>query len=259
MLDIQKEKDYRGIAINKVGVKNLQYPIMVLDRKNGVQHTVASINLYVNLQPYCRGVHMSRFIEVIHAWKSEISFQSVSGLLNEVKTSLGTDSSFIEIAFPFFIEKVAPVSKRSALLNYSCEIHGASLPEGRIDIVSVTSIPICSVCPCSKAISENGAHNQRGEVRISTRFKETIWFEDIISIVEKAASSDVYSILKRPDEKFITESSFNNPKFVEDIARDVALLLIDDANITWFSVSIENFESIHNHNAYANITQSKFM
>jgi GTP cyclohydrolase I len=257
MLDIQKEKDNRGISINKVGIKNLQYPIKVLDRKNGVQHTVALINLFVDLYSNCRGIHMSRFIEVIHAWKSEISFNSLSNLLSMIKTSLEATSSFIEISFPYFIEKTAPVSKSSALVNYLCEINGTSFSDKSVDIVSIINIPICSVCPCSKAISENGAHNQRGEVRISTRFRETIWIEDIIATVETAASSDVYSILKRSDEKFVTENSFNNPKFVEDIVRDIALHLIKDENITWFSVSVENYESIHNHNAYANITQSK--
>jgi GTP cyclohydrolase I len=145
MLDIQKEKDHRGIEINKVGIKNLKYPIKVLDKKNGIQHTVASINLYVGLHPYCRGIHMSRFIEIINEWKSEISFHSVSSLLNMVKTRLEANSSFIEITFPFFIEKTAPVSKCSALVNYSCQINGASFPDDCIDIVSVTSIPICSV------------------------------------------------------------------------------------------------------------------
>lgn len=175
-------------------------------------------------------------------------------ILGEMKRHLNAASAHIEVIFPYFIEKKAPVSQSPGLMDYTCKIIGSSDSEGKVDLISEVIVPISSVCPCSKEISETGAHNQRGEVRMSTRFKKFIWIEDMIEIVEKSASCEVFSILKRIDEKYVTEKGFGNPKFVEDIVRDIAGKLKQDDNITWFSVSAENFESIHNHNAYALIT-----
>jgi GTP cyclohydrolase I len=254
MRDIQNERDYRRIPIDKVGIKNLRYPITVRDRRDGRQHTVATINMYVDLPDCYKGTHMSRFVELLHFLRPEISLQKFSVILDQMKAHLNAASAHIEISFPYFIEKAAPVSESPGLMDYTCGIIGSSYPNNKIDIVSEVIVPISSVCPCSKEISEVGAHNQRGEVRLSTRFKKFIWMEDMIELVEEAASCDVFSVLKRVDEKYVTEKGFHNPKFVEDVVRDIAQKLIADNNITWFAVSAENFESIHNHSAYAYIT-----
>ncbi|TFG95617.1 MAG: GTP cyclohydrolase I FolE2, partial [Calditrichales bacterium] len=235
-------------------IKNLRYPITVLDRRDGYQHTVASINMYVDLPHKYKGTHMSRFVELLHLFRPEVSLKRISVVLEKMKQHLNAASAVIEVTFPYFIEKKAPISGSPGILDYTCRIVGSSDPEGKVDLVSEVIVPISSVCPCSKEISESGAHNQRGEVRLSTRFKKFIWMEDMIELVESCASCEVYSVLKRVDEKCVTERGFSNPKFVEDIVRDIAKKLKEDSNITWFSVSAENFESIHNHSAYAHIT-----
>jgi GTP cyclohydrolase IB len=254
MKDIQNQPDYRNIPIDKVGIKNLRYPVTVRDRRDGFQHTVATINMFVDLPHDYKGTHMSRFVELLHLLRPEVSLKKFSAILENMKKHLNAASAHLEMTFPYFIEKKAPVSAAPGLMDYSCSIIGSSDPDGRVDLISVVVVPISSVCPCSMEISELGAHNQRGEVRLSTRFKKFIWMEDMIELVEASASSDVYSVLKRADEKWVTEKAFANPKFVEDIVRDVAEKLKSDQNITWFSVSAENFESIHNHSAYASIT-----
>ncbi len=254
MKDIQNQRDYRNIPIDKVGIKNLRYPITVRDRRDGFQHTIATINMYVDLPHKNRGTHMSRFVEMLHILQPEVSLKTFSVTLEQMKKHLNAASAHIEVTFPYFIEKRAPVSNSPGLMDYTCTISGTSDPNDDIDLISEVIVPISSVCPCSKEISEVGAHNQRGEVRLSTRFKKFIWIEDMIELVEESASCDVYSVLKRVDEKHVTEKGFTNPKFVEDIVRDIAKRLKRDTNITWFSVSAENFESIHNHSAYAHIT-----
>ncbi|MBW1725543.1 MAG: GTP cyclohydrolase I FolE2 [Deltaproteobacteria bacterium] len=257
MKDIQNQFDHRNIPIDKVGIKNLKYPITVLDRKNNFQHTVASISMYVDLPHNYKGTHMSRFVEMLHLFRPEVSLKKISVILEEMKKYLNAASANIEVTFPYFIEKKSPISKSVGLMDYMCRFLGSSDPGGKIDLVSVVVVPISSVCPCSKEISDVGAHNQRGQVMLSTRFKKFIWIEDMIELVEGTASCEVYSVLKRSDEKHVTEAGYNNPKFVEDIVRDVAEKLKRDSNITWFSVSAENFESIHNHSAYASITSGK--
>jgi GTP cyclohydrolase I len=254
MKDIQNQHDYRNIPIDKVGIKNLQYPITVLDRRNSLQHTVATINMYVDLPHNYKGTHMSRFVEMLHLFRPEVSLKKISVILEQMKKCLNAASANIEVTFPYFIEKKSPVSNSPGLMDYTCSFLGSSDPKGKIDLVSVVVVPISSVCPCSKEISNAGAHNQRGQVRLSTRFDKFIWIEDMIELVESAASCDVFSVLKRVDEKHVTEKAFSNPKFVEDIVRDIADELKKDKNIIWFSVSAENFESIHNHSAYASIT-----
>jgi len=256
MKDIQNQIDYRNITIDKVGIKNLRYPITVLDRRNGCQDTVATINMYVDLPHEYKGTHMSRFVEILNLLRPEVSFKKISDALEQMKKHLNAASSHIEVTFPYFIEKKAPISSSPGLMNYTCRLIGSSGPDDKTDLVSEVIVPVSSVCPCSKEISEAGAHNQRGEVRLSIRFKKFIWIEDMIELVEKSGSSEVYSVLKRVDEKYITEHGFSNPKFVEDIVRDIAIKLKQDDNITWFSVSAENFESIHNHSAYAHIASS---
>jgi GTP cyclohydrolase I len=211
--------------------------------------------MYVNLPRYYKGTHMSRFVEILNEHSRRISLQNFSEILEEMKRRLNAESAHMEITFPYFINKEAPVTRSEGLMEYKCTFKG-SLNEGS-DVVTVIHVPISTLCPCSKEISEFGAHNQRGEVRLQVRFKKFIWIEDLIRLVEEMASTDVYSVLKREDEKYVTERAYNNPKFVEDIVRDIAKKLNDDPNITWFSVESENFESIHNHSAYAYIEKSK--
>jgi GTP cyclohydrolase I len=254
MKDIQSQPDYRKIPIDKVGIKNLRYPITVRDRRDGFQHTIATINMFVDLPHNNKGTHMSRFVELLHLLRPDVSLEKFSVILENMKKHLNAASAHLEMTFPYFIEKNAPVSTSPGLMDYTCSIRGSSDPNGRVDLVSEVVVPISSVCPCSMEISDNGAHNQRGEVKLCTRFKKFIWMEDMIELVESSASCDVFSVLKRVDEKSVTERAFANPKFVEDIVRDVAKRLNADDNITWFSVSAENFESIHNHSAYASIT-----
>ena len=255
MEDIQNHKDHRNIDIDQVGVKGIRYPITVLDKNNGKQQTVAKINMYVNLPRHYKGTHMSRFVEVLNEHSKRVSLQNFSEILDEVKNRLNAESAHMEITFPYFINKMAPVTGSEGLMEYKCTFKG-SLNSG-IDIITIIHVPISTLCPCSKEISDFGAHNQRGEVTLQVRFKKFIWIEDLIRLVEDSASSEVFSVLKREDEKYVTEKAFQNPKFVEDIVRDIALKLNDDSNITWFAVESENFESIHNHNAYAYIEKHK--
>jgi GTP cyclohydrolase I len=251
MIDIQNLRDHRKIDIDKVGVKNIRYPITVLDKANGVQQTVASVNMYVNLPHKFKGTHMSRFVEILNEFRGEINIKKFDNILDEMRKRLTAESAHLEIEFPYFIEKKAPVSRTPSLLEYRCCISGSRQKKKKNDIVLRVEVPITTVCPCSKEISEFGAHNQRGEVRVSIRFKKFVWIEDIIRLVENSASCDVYSILKRPDEKFVTEKAYQNPMFVEDVVRSLAEKLSNNPEITWFAVEAENFESIHNHSAYA--------
>ncbi len=248
--DIQSEYDHRQIEISKVGVKDIRYPIIVKDKKKGFQHTVASINMYVNLPHHFKGTHMSRFIEILNEFRQEqLSLQEVQSILTRMKARLNAKAAHFEIEFPYFIEKAAPVSKAVALMEYSCKFV-AEKSNKDVFIVSVTA-PVTTVCPCSKEISDEGAHNQRSLVTVAVQFKKFVWIEDLIELIEAAASCEVYSLLKRPDEKYVTEKAYQNPMFVEDIVREIYKTLSADDNIIWFTVESENFESIHNHSAYA--------
>ena len=255
MNDIQNQKDHRKIEINKVGVKNIRYPITVLDKVNGVQHTVASVNMYVDLPHRFKGTHMSRFVEILNQYKGDISIKNLSKILREVKKKLMAKTAHLEVEFSYFVEKEAPVTKAKSLMEYVCRFSGSS--NEREDFHVGIVVPITTVCPCSKEISQFGAHNQRSLVTVNLRFKKFIWIEDIIQLVEDSASCDLYSILKRPDEKFVTEKAYQNPMFVEDVVREVAKRLQGDPNITWFTVESENFESIHNHSAYAYVERGE--
>ncbi len=255
MEDIQNHKDTRNIDIDQVGVKGIRYPITVRDKDLGKQQTVAEISMYVDLPRYYKGTHMSRFVEILNEHSRRISLQNFTEILDEMKTRLNAKSAHMEIAFPYFINKTAPVSGSQGLMEYKCLFKGHL--NATSDLVIGIHVPISTLCPCSKEISDFGAHNQRGEVRLQVRFKKFIWIEDLIKLVEKTASCEVYSVLKREDEKYVTERAYKNPKFVEDVVRDIAVELNKDPNITWFSVESENFESIHNHNAYAYIEKHK--
>ncbi|MBA4416875.1 MAG: GTP cyclohydrolase I FolE2 [Syntrophus sp. (in: bacteria)] len=258
MADVQNMSDHRNIEIDKVGVKKVKYPIVVLDKANGFQHTVATIDMYVNLPHNYKGTHMSRFVEILHSHQSMINMKNLPNILREMKEKLNAEATHIEVKFPYFLKKEAPVSKTPSYLEYKCGFYGSMDDSGTMkEFVVTVSVPINTLCPCSKEISDYGAHNQRGIARVDVKFKKFFWIEDLIAIVESCASSGIYSVLKREDEKYITERSFNNPKFVEDVVRDIAEVLSKDENITWFIVEAENFESIHNHSAYAYLEREK--
>ena len=249
--DVQSQRDERQIAIDKVGVKNIKYPIVVEDRKHKFQHTIADIDIFVDLPHEHRGTHMSRFIEVLNSYHKENLIDSLEFLLSDVKSQLNSQKAYIKIRFPYFIEKAAPVSKITSLLDYEC-VFEAYLSDVYKFELGVT-VPITTLCPCSKEISDYGAHNQRSYVTVKIRYNQFVWIEELIDIVENKASCEIYPLLKRSDEKYVTERAFDNPAFVEDIVRDVTLALKADKRIDWFCVESENMESIHNHNAYARV------
>ncbi len=250
MADVQSEKDKRNIDIDKVGVQNVSYPVKVLDKNNKFQNTVASIDMYVNLPHGFRGTHMSRFIEILNDYRGLINASNMDDILTRIKEKLNADSAHMEVSFIYFIEKEAPVSKLKSLMDYKCRFIGSKSKEN--DFILEVEVPVMTLCPCSKEISEKNSHNQRSFVNVQLKWeKDLIWIEDIVSLVESCASAPVYSLLKRDDEKFITELAYDNPVFVEDIVRDISVLLINDKNIKWFRVESINHESIHNHNAIA--------
>ncbi|PKL37876.1 MAG: GTP cyclohydrolase I FolE2 [Spirochaetae bacterium HGW-Spirochaetae-1] len=248
--DIQSEPDYRNLAINRVGVKDISYPVVVLDRAEGEQHTVARVNMYVNLPHHFRGTHMSRFIEILNTYRKGISTLNIREILEAMKDQLDAETAHFEIEFPYFITKEAPVSRERAKMEYTCRLTANS--DNDYYLLEV-KVPVLSLCPCSKEISQYGAHNQRSILSVSIKARERIWIEDIVNVAEQSASSDVFSILKREDEKYITEKAYENPVFVEDIVRNAAEHLKKIEGILWFSVESENMESIHNHSAYAQI------
>ena len=257
MIDVQSQLDHRNINIDKVGVKDIRYPVAVMDKNNGVQNTVASINMYVNLPREFKGTHMSRFIEILNEFHGRLDIREFSTVLTALQEHLQAESAHMEMSFPYFMRKLSPVTASAGLMEYGCRVAGSLDREKGYDLVVEVNVPITTVCPCSKEISDHGAHNQRGMVRLAVRFKRFIWFEDLVQLVESAASCDVFSVLKRPDEKYVTECAYENPKFVEDVVRDVASELERDQNVRWFLVDVENFESIHNHSAYAYIERQK--
>ncbi len=257
IVDVQSRNDHRNTAIDKVGVKNIRYPLTVLDKNNGFQNTVGTINMYVDLPRRFKGTHMSRFIEILNEFYGNFDIRNLSRILDTMRKKLDAESAHVEISFPYFIKKLSPVTASTGLMEYGCRVIGSVNRIDDYDLVVEVMVPITTVCPCSKEISLYGAHNQRGLVRLATRFEKFVWIEDLIGLVESCASCDVYSVLKRLDEKFVTERAYENAKFVEDVVRDIAVRLKKDPNILWFAVDVENFESIHNHSAYAFIERWK--
>jgi len=250
MIDIQNQQDDRHIDIKKVGVKGIKYPITVLDRAQGAQQVNATINMYVNLPHHFKGTHMSRFVEILNKYRGQVNMKTLQLILEKVREKLRAESAHMEIHFPYFVEKTAPVSKAKSLMEYECRFWGQNQSD-KTDIMVGVVVPVTTVCPCSKEISNAGAHNQRSMVNVKVRFKKFFWIEDVITLVESSASGEVYSLLKRVDEKYVTEKAYENPMFVEDVVRNVAERLNGIDNFTWYSVEAENFESIHNHSAYA--------
>lgn len=254
--DTQNQKDLRQIPIDKVGVKDLKYPIAVRDRDNEIQHTVANISMTVDLPQEFKGTHMSRFVEILQCDDREMHVDTIDSILDKMQERLHARVSHIEIEFPYFKQKNAPVTGKHSLMDYRAKFHAVKNGKKK-DFILTVRVPVTTLCPCSKNISKYGAHNQRGEVTVSVRFKDSVWIEDLIEIVESSASSELYSLLKREDEKSVTERAYENPVFVEDLVRNVVLKLKKNKSITWYSVEAENFESIHNHNAYAHIESHK--
>ncbi len=253
--DVQGRADTRQLPINRVGIKDIRHPVKVKDRTSGEQHTIAQFNMYVALPHNFKGTHMSRFVEILHG-EREISVESFRAMLEKMTERLEAETGHIEMSFPFFVMKKAPVSGVESLMDYHASLIGERHNE-RTQMWIRVVVPVTSLCPCSKKISAYGAHNQRSHVTINAKIRDHMWIEELIDVVESEASSQLYGILKRPDEKYVTERAYDNPKFVEDMVRDVAARLNAEERIAAYTVEAENFESIHNHSAYALIERDK--
>ncbi len=256
MVDVQSTQDHRAIAIDKVGIKDIRHPVQVKDRSGSIQHTVATFNMYVALPHDFKGTHMSRFVEILNNHEHEITVESFKSMLAEMTEMLDAEIGHIEMTFQYFINKTAPASGVESLMDYEVTLIGER-KDGKNMITVQAVVPVTSLCPCSKKISDRGAHNQRSHVTVAVETEEFIWIEELIDIVEAQASSELYGLLKRPDEKVVTERAYDNPKFVEDMVRDVAAVFNADERVIAYSVASENFESIHNHSAYALIERDK--
>ena len=254
--DVQSSADTRRIPIDKVGIKDIRHPVQVRDRSGGEQHTIANFNMYVNLPHDFKGTHMSRFVEILNNHEYEIGVESFKQMLFEMTERLEAQAGHIEMAFPYFVNKTAPVSGVKSLIDYHVTFIGEIRSAKPCMLIKVV-VPVTSLCPCSKEISAYGAHNQRSHVTVTVRTRGFVWIEDLIDLVEQEASCELYGLLKRPDEKYVTEKAYDNPKFVEDMVRDVAARLNKDERIGAYVVESENFESIHNHSAYAMIEKDK--
>jgi GTP cyclohydrolase I len=254
--DIQSSEDRRKLAIDQVGIKAIRHPVRVAERSGGTQHTIATFNMYVGLPHHFKGTHMSRFVEILNAHEREISPETFQVILEEMVERLEAESGHIEMSFPYFVNKSAPISKVKSLMDYEVAFVG-EITKGKKCFEMKVVVPVTSLCPCSKRISDYGAHNQRSHVTITARTKGFVWIEELVDYAEEHASSELYGLLKRPDEKFVTERAYDNPKFVEDMVRDIATELNRDKRIEWYRVESENFESIHNHSAYALIEKDK--
>lgn len=253
--DIQMSTSEVAIPIDSVGVKNLRVPLSVRDRENGAQHTVADVEVGVDLPAAFKGTHMSRFVESLESFGEKLDYNSLKELLMQIQERLSARNAFISFTFPYFMTLSSPATKRKSRMNYEVTLTGA-LEENEMSCMLEACVPVMTVCPCSKAISDEGAHSQRAEIRLQINMNGFAWIEEFIEIANNAGSSPVYSLLKREDEKYVTEYAFANPTFVEDVVRAVAQQLSDHEKIDWYRVEVESFESIHNHSAYA-VIESK--
>ena len=254
--DVQSSKDLRNLAIDLVGIKGARHPILVADEDENEQSTIAEFDMYVDLPPNIKGTHMSRFIEILNGQDSALSLHSFKSLLKQMTARLGATTGVIRVSFPFFIRKYAPISRVQSLMDYQVTFNGRLAPDSTSVELEIV-IPVTSLCPCSKEISDYGAHNQRSHVTLKVEARNSVTITKMVQLVEQEASCELFGTLKRPDEKYVTERAYENPKFVEDLVRDIAARLNDDHDICRFSVAAENFESIHNHSAYAVITKDQ--
>jgi GTP cyclohydrolase I len=248
--DLQSQRDHRELRIDKVGVRGLRFPIQVRDKAHSIQNTVATIGMFVDLPKEFKGTHMSRFVEALNAHGNVIHVENIVDILRSLQKRLNSATSHLEIEFPYFMSKKSPVSRKKSLMDYVARFD-ASACGREVDFVLTVKAHVTTLCPCSKAIAKYGAHNQRGLVTVALRFAKPVWIEDVVGVIESSASSELYALLKRQDEKYVTERAYENPVFVEDLVRNVALKLNAHPRVTWYKVEAENFESIHNHSAYA--------
>ncbi len=255
LADVQAGADERNVRIDKVGVKDIRYPITVMDRSKEAQQTIGTVNMYVDLPHQFKGTHMSRFLEILNEYSGGMSVERLPEILGKMRARLEAETAHFEVTFTYFMEKKAPITGAVGMMAYECGFEASSGKNE--DFVLKVGVPVATLCPCSKEISTRGAHNQRGLVEVKARFEGQLWIEELVEVVEAAASCDLYPVLKREDEKFVTEKAFDNPRFVEDIVREVALRLRKDGRILWFQVGVENFESIHSHNAFAFLEESR--
>lgn len=249
--DTQNERDDRNLPIDRVGVKGLRFPVEVRDKDGSTQRSVATVALAVDLPEHYKGTHMSRFVEALNAHGGCLDVRTMASLPAELLKRLDARKAHVEFEFPFFLSKPAPVTGKEGLMDYVVRFEVDAERDGSVDFVVTVQVPVATLCPCSKQISDRGAHNQRGIVTYSVRFREPVWIEDLVALVERSASCELYSLLKRPDEKAVTERAYDNPVFVEDLVRNVASRSNAHDDILWYRVEAENFESIHNHQAYA--------
>lgn len=261
--DVQATPDSRKLAIDQVGIKAIRHPVRIMERSGGVQHTIALFNMYVGLPHHFKGTHMSRFVEVLNEYRGEVTMRTLPALLGALQRQLRAESAHVEVEFPYFLERVAPESGARALMDYECSFVAEASDE-RDDFVLGVRVPVTSLCPCSKAISDYGAHNQRGYLTIEIRTvraedgrPELIWIEDLIELAEQSASAPVYPLVKRVDERRLTMQAYDNPVFVEDMVRNVATHLANDRRVAWFRVYAKNDESIHNHSVFAQIERNR--
>jgi GTP cyclohydrolase I len=254
--DVQQERDSRNVDIDRVGVRNVSYPVVVMDRDSGTQNTVAEVSMSVLLPHEFRGTHMSRFIETLEAYKGKVGPATLESLTELLCSKLNATEAEIEFQFPYFVRKRAPVSGIPSFMRYEAGLHGI-YKKNVFDMVTSVGVHIQTLCPCSREISSAGAHNQRAAVRLAVRMRELVWFEEMIQMVERSSSTPLYTLLKREDEKYVTEQAYANPHFVEDVVRDLAVELNRDERITWYDISVSSSESIHNHDAFAELQRDK--
>jgi GTP cyclohydrolase I len=255
LADVQANPDGRRVPIAKVGVRNIRFPVAVKDRANVARHTVATIDMSVDLPHHFKGTHMSRFMEILNSHDGEISVEALPAILRTMRKWLNAATAHLRISFPYFMEKRAPITRAPGLLSYDCVFDASSGAED--DFVLTVKVPVTTLCPCSREISTRGAHNQRGTVTVEVRFDGELWIEDLVELVDESASCDLYPVLKRSDEKWVTERAYDNPRFVEDLVREVTLRLRALTKVTWFRVHVVNYESIHEHDAYAEVEEER--
>jgi len=255
LVDVQANPDQRQVPIAKVGVKNIRFPIAVRDRRMAAQHTVGTVEMSVDLPHHFKGTHMSRFMEILNSHRGEVSVEAIPGILDTMRDRLDAETAHFRVAFPYFMEKSAPVSGATGLMSYDCAFDASG--GAADDFVLTVVVPVTTLCPCSREISSRGAHNQRSDVTLRIRFQGEVWIEDLVQLVEESASCGLYPVLKRADEKWVTERAYDNPRFVEDLVREVTIRLRAMEPVTWFSVHVVNFESIHEHDAYAQVEEGE--
>lgn len=255
--DVQAMPDTRGVALDAVGVEGLRYPLLVSDGQGNKRETVATVTMSVGLPDDVKGAHLSRLVDVLHAWRDQLSADGALLMADDLRQRLGSTHASVRLTFPYFLERRAPVSGGMSFMDYQCTLTATCAGSNSSEVMLTVQVPVASVCPCSKAISDRGAHNQRGQIHIEAKPVDTaagIWFDELIDIAERAASSPVYALLKRADERHVTMAAYDNPVFVEDMVRNVVAVLRDDRRIAWCRVRAVNDESIHHHAAFAQAT-----